>query len=152
MKITVVNRGLAKKLEADSGMAVISICSRNDVHPQLSPKFGACCKLKFDDWDVPPMGLCVTLFDEKMAAEILDFMDFLVAADTFDELVVHCDAGISRSPGVAVALNEIYNCVKIIPPPWRLYNRLVYRTLLNVNDRRAQCKKSKTIPKPQQPS
>jgi predicted protein tyrosine phosphatase len=141
MILEVVNRGIIQKIAGDYTSAVISICSGNDVWPTISKDFGAVCKLRFDDWDAPPDGFECVLFDEHMAARILDFVENLPKSIT--RVIVHCDAGISRSPGVAVALNEIYNSVKIVPPAWQMYNRLVYRTIITVYNN-TQCKKSKT--------
>lgn len=51
--------------------------------------------------------------------------------DNIEELVIHCDAGQSRSPGVAAALDKVLNGDD--SRWWRGYrfNYLVYETLLN---------------------
>ena len=46
-------------------------------------------------------------------------------------MLIHCDAGISRSPAVALALHKIYNYSMDMPMSWRLYNRHVYTTIMN---------------------
>ncbi|MEM7813956.1 MAG: hypothetical protein QW548_03600 [Candidatus Aenigmatarchaeota archaeon] len=46
-------------------------------------------------------------FDEGMAAKILD--DFAQCRGSFEDVLVHCYAGMSRSPAVAIALDVIYN-------------------------------------------
>jgi len=48
----------------------------------------------------------VVYFDDKMAKQILDFVK--KRYDDGNDYVIHCDAGISRSPGVAAALSKIY--------------------------------------------
>lgn len=45
------------------------------------------------------------LFTRELAKEVLDFVQ--VRADAVRSILVHCDAGLSRSPGVAAALAKI---------------------------------------------
>lgn len=46
------------------------------------------------------------LFDEDIAMRIMaDFED----GQDFEDLLIHCSAGISRSPAIAIAMNDIYN-------------------------------------------
>jgi predicted protein tyrosine phosphatase len=66
----------------------------------------------FDDLDHHPGPAYVevygepVMFNESMAEEILSFaLDHLGV----ESIVVHCDAGISRSPAVAAALSVIFN-------------------------------------------
>jgi predicted protein tyrosine phosphatase len=46
------------------------------------------------------------------------------------EFVVHCDAGISRSPGVSCALEYCINDNNEIPYAHNLFNRLVYKRVV----------------------
>ena len=69
-------------------------------------------------------------FEAPMARKILDFVEALFKDGKM--YVIHCDAGISRSPGVAAALNKIYfnedsYYFKNYSP-----NSLVYTTILKV--------------------
>ena len=73
--------------------------------------------------------LKLVLFDRRHAAEILDFVDTCLELG-YDRFMVHCAAGISRSPGVAVALQEIYMGIKDVPTRWNLYNRTVYSEIM----------------------
>lgn len=75
-------------------------------------------------------------FDKKMALDIIDFV-----LDHKPQLVVvHCDAGLSRSPAVALALSEIFNKGARTPKMYAqsavggfgLYNRHIYRTILSM--------------------
>jgi hypothetical protein len=59
------------------------------------------------------------LFSRKQAGEIIEFIDRANKEDCDDVLVVHCDAGISRSGAVGEFLND--------------YLRLNYWTFLRVN-------------------
>mgnify|MGYP001823206740 CR=1 FL=1 len=74
-------------------------------------------------------------FTTVLATELLDF----VAAvwDRVDVLLIHCEAGLSRSPGVAAALSRIYYGDD---GPWFEYdfpNTLVYQQLVDGNRQRA---------------
>jgi len=71
------------------------------------------------------------LFTDEHAKEVLTFVDNI--KNDIDTLVCHCDAGISRSAGVAAAISlifmgsdsRIFNSKKYIP------NMFVYRKILN---------------------
>ena len=74
------------------------------------------------------------VFTDEMADQVLDFIDkhFTFAAYPVERIIVHCDAGISRSAAVAAAL-----CKSVFAddddPFFRRYhpNRRVYRAILN---------------------
>ena len=51
-------------------------------------------------------------------------------ANGIKEYVVHCDAGVSRSLGVAVALEYCINNNSTIEPRNSMYNSLVYRRVV----------------------
>ena len=61
-------------------------------------------KLEFDDVMKLMPQLDVTLFNESHAKEIIAFVE----RNKNVPLIVHCDAGMSRSVAVAVFLNEQY--------------------------------------------
>ena len=70
------------------------------------------------------------LFTENDADQILDF----VAAHPEAELIiVHCDAGVSRSAGIAAALSKVLtgSDVKIFNSKLYQPNMHIYRTILN---------------------
>lgn len=73
---------------------------------------------------LPPMA-----FSEAHAKTILDFVDKMLAAGV-THFVAHCDAGISRSTGVACALNRIYNNHMEIPYRYQYYNPIVVDKIL----------------------
>jgi len=68
-------------------------------------------------------------FNNEMAKQILDF--YLEVQGKVDLLLVHCEAGWSRSPGIAAALSKVflgddmYFFQKYAP------NRFVYRLIMN---------------------
>lgn len=72
----------------------------------------------------------IILFDETLAKNILDFVSrysYMV-----DLIVVHCEAGISRSAGCASALSLIYNGEDQYYFDHYLPNMLVYRKIINM--------------------
>ena len=74
------------------------------------------------------------VFDEEMAQRIVD--DFARLRSGNLELLVHCTLGVSRSPAVAVALNEIFDIgydIKKMKREYNGYNRYVYRLLKEVS-------------------
>jgi predicted protein tyrosine phosphatase len=87
-------------------------------------------RLKFDDVTVPMQYW--TAVSTEDARRVLAF-----AAEVWpkaDVLHVHCEAGISRSAGVAAALSRLYfgDDAKFFLPPYRP-NKLVYHTILNLH-------------------
>lgn len=74
-------------------------------------------------------------FTKEQAVEILDFMEEV--KDDIDTLVVHCDAGISRSSGVAAALSLIYTGTDkgIFMDKRYTPNMFMYRTILNIHNK-----------------
>ena len=69
------------------------------------------------------------LFGKEEAGLILNFVNGCLT-DGIVDFMVHCDAGISRSPGVALALREIYMHERDIPGRWSLYNKTVYYEIM----------------------
>ena len=72
----------------------------------------------------------IKVFDESYAEKILEFVS--TYALEVDLIVVHCEAGISRSAGTASALSLIYNGEDQYYFDHYLPNMLVYRKILNV--------------------
>ena len=78
------------------------------------------------------------LFTDDHAKQILDFVNEL--RGKIEALICHCEAGISRSAGMAAAIERIltgsdervFNNIKYIP------NMFVYRKILNEWERRQQ--------------
>jgi len=74
-------------------------------------------------------------FTSDLASELLDFVDQVWGR--IEVLLIHCEAGLSRSPGVAAALSRIYYGDD---GPWGEYdfpNSLVYRLLVDTHQRRS---------------
>ncbi len=77
--------------------------------------------------------LDIKLFTDAQAKEILSFIELRKNNNGKEEMiVVHCEAGISRSAGVAGALSLIYNGSDQYYFDKFLPNMLVYRKILNM--------------------
>ena len=136
MKFFVMNRDEIEEEGIDIGQQYVLISiSCPDDKPKLK-KDDLCLeilRLEFDDldrWIKPfPGHKEYRLFNKEDARKILDF--FVKHRISCPNLVVHCDAGISRSPAVAAALTNI--CGQTDKDYFVRYhpNRLVYSTILS---------------------
>ena len=116
------DRGRISSIEPRQNSVLIMITGHNDKHPKVSPKWSSILKLKFDDiegryHDIAMADNVMTIRD---AQKILDFVIENFNCDIF----VSCDAGMSRSPGVVVALEQIFNG-KDVREYYRHHNRFV---------------------------
>jgi predicted protein tyrosine phosphatase len=119
-------------LEFNDSVALISI--RDDVHfpIRLSLHWKHIISLFFSDIDpmnprFDGMKLDETkLFNDKMALQILDFVDSL--PPDVEKIIIHCYAGISRSQGVAKFLCEFFN-LEFDKEYEDVYNPHVYKKL-----------------------
>lgn len=141
MKVVIRNR---QEAETDNPIKnnhiVVSVYTIGDEPPKIvrNDFTKDIIQLAFDDLDRDSwgdatekyFGRAPILFNESMAQQIIDFVgkypDALV--------VVHCDAGISRSSGIAAALCKYYNSDDnwIFDDPRYSPNMLVYSTLLKL--------------------
>ena len=127
-KLLVLPKSAAKQFTSDSPWAAISI----GFEPGDWPKLNKCqqvglLQLAFADIEFPRGDYI--LFSEEHAKQIWDFVEKVW--DKCELLLVHCLAGVSRSPAVAAAIAKVqYGDDNAY---FHLYcpNSLVYRTLLN---------------------
>ena len=77
--------------------------------------------------DYPGESKYIQLFTPKDAKHIIDFVNEV--KNKVDVILVHCDAGISRSAAVAKFIAEMFNLP--FPESYMLYNKYVYRVLKN---------------------
>ena len=84
----------------------ISIYSSGDCSP-IPGNLAAILKLQFDDITKREENLI--LFTDEMADRIIRFADFLIVNFPTRQLIVHCDAGVSRSGAVGSFLNDYIN-------------------------------------------
>lgn len=133
MKVVVMSRKDAVRYSFkphDEKSAVVSISSIEsdyDTAVYASPYNGICAvlPLKFDDEDcgenciVVEEAVIIMMFVERHKDKLI---------------IVHCDAGVSRSAGIAAALMKHYNGddSEIFDNPRYVPNMLCYRTMLNV--------------------
>ena len=137
MKITVTNRDRIEKCgKLPDDVLVISIYTPEDELPNVHASH--MIQLCFDDitdtkYEKIDYHRKIQAMTEEQAMAILDFVNKRPAY--IKAIIVNCDAGVSRSPGIAVALNEILNGDTKIPHEWELYNRLVYNRIIRYNSK-----------------
>jgi predicted protein tyrosine phosphatase len=131
MQVLVYSRGAIERVPPQEvPHVVISITSApGDVaRIPASPLTRAILRLSFADADVAHDASLV-LFDGRRAREVAAFVR--AHREHVALIVVHCDAGLSRSPAVAAAITK---WLGEDDSPWFARyrpNMLVYRTLLN---------------------
>ena len=134
MIINVMSRENAVKYSFDTHkekVAVLSISDSDKEFPRLenNPDNGIIwrCKVKFDDVEKGEKH-CIT---EEDALNIYSFVTSV--AESYDTLIVHCEAGVSRSAGVAAAIMKAINGDDwdVFSNPKYVPNMTCYRTVLN---------------------
>lgn len=132
MDFFVYSRGAIEVLPPhEVAHVIVSITTTPDDRAKL-PVGKACrgvLRLSFVDADEPRPDQPHTLFDRAQARSILQFVK--QHRDAIERIVVHCDAGLSRSPAVAAAIAVCLD--QSDEEFFRRYrpNMLVYRTLLD---------------------
>lgn len=114
LKFTVLNRKKAITYQPSSSAILIGIATPynpNRPHPPYYGTYKDILKLKFHDIDREEPEVAgnfynPVFFSKEDAQTILKFVDKWI--NQVEEIVVHCDAGRSRSAGVAAALSKIY--------------------------------------------
>lgn len=121
----------------------ISIITPSDKEANIKTNEHTCgvLRLAFDDVDNPvrifPSYLIsgedreTIMFSDEMAQQVIDFVKQHKLGKDINRCIIHCDAGRSRSRGLASALSLIFNgddkdIIKGYAP-----NMLVYRKILN---------------------
>lgn len=127
MKIIVMPRKAAENTitgHPKNKIITISIYSSGDSPADIkcSEKI---CRLNFDDVSSDSVPGTIP-FSKDHADQIIDFMNKNLAAEY---LLVHCDAGVSRSPAVASAIAEFYFDDCEFYKHYPCYNRMVYHIL-----------------------
>ena len=94
------------------------------------PNICSVIKLAFLDLNIAePPHAAMSLFQPAQATAIRDFVQ--AAYDrSIRHFMIHCDAGISRSCGVASALDVVFNSAKELRPRYCCRNSLVERLVL----------------------
>jgi predicted protein tyrosine phosphatase len=125
-ELVVLSREDAEFYEPGPNEICISISDPDAPPANISPQFAAVLRLHFDD--VTERGVdSDILFAAEQARAIIDFVDVWPDAD---RLIVHCNMGVSRSPGVALGLCDAHGwataALERSHPGW---NRLVRSTM-----------------------
>lgn len=106
-------------------ISITDMFSENNTF-NAQPNIIGICRVKFDDVEKNEKN-CITVEDAKK------IIDFVVSHDSAEMVIVHCEAGISRSAGVCAALMWIFNGsdMEVFDNPRYCPNMTVYRTILN---------------------
>lgn len=132
MELEIMSHQMIDGLAFNEPVCVITISS-NDTYPTLADEnIRQITYLRFDDTDIGS----ANLFTELQANLIL--MHAKWGDERNIKMICQCEAGISRSAGVAAALSNIYNGSDawVFQDPRYHPNMLVYRTILNVHRRK----------------
>ena len=143
-KLIVRNRKqIEESNEVQDRHIIISIFTPGDLDPKVvtNDNTEALFFVAFHDLDGEPSVATslafgpIVLFDDQMAKNIVAFINTFEEIDT---IIVHCDAGQSRSAGVAAAIAKFFNGNDdqffsgggMYGSPRYTPNRLVYRKVL----------------------
>ena len=109
--IVVLPRRAIPEIDTPLSWAMISIATHEDTWPEYNKKNNkGVLRLAFHDSDPkstvdPCHSTGDQLFNVKRANIIIDFVTEI--KDEVDMLVVHCEAGVSRSPAIAAVISKI---------------------------------------------
>lgn len=137
-ELVVLSREDVEHYEPSTREICISISDPGAVPAGLSPSFQAVLRLQFDDV-VERGDPADILFAEDHALKIVAFMEQW--ADV-DRVILHCNMGVSRSPGVALGLCDVRGWataeLERSHPGWnRLVRGVIARSFTNSQARRA---------------
>jgi predicted protein tyrosine phosphatase len=122
IELRVLSREAAERYEPSGVEVCISIGDPCAAPAQLSRAFVAVLRLAFNDIVAAP-GAEDVLFATKHAEDILRFVE---QWPHVERIVVHCGAGASRSPGVALGLCDAFGWpVAELEGAFPSWNRLV---------------------------
>lgn len=126
-KVTFVSRNVVKSFVQPTN--VISIRCSDDTPVDFAVKHNLLLELAFDDVDGMMMEYAhLTYFNESMAEQIIAFVKA-----TDGDILVHCQAGVSRSAAVAKFIHDHMGYDLDLSKPClgttECYNRRVYETL-----------------------
>lgn len=150
MKILYCNRIIAEGTNPQDNVLLISIR-----HPgqkvALQEGWNNILKLEFDDVTDDKIIILggngkeikIVPFNQEMAKKVLDTVDNI--RDNVNTIMIHCEAGISRSAAVARFLSEKYNVPIIFPKDHKndLPNIFVYNLLRGEDNDRQEKRKTK---------
>jgi predicted protein tyrosine phosphatase len=111
-EIVVLPRRAIAEIDTPLSWGMISVATHEDTWPEYNKENNkGVLRLAFHDSDPnnkhnPHIATPEQLFGEKRANLIIDFVAEI--KDEIDMLVVHCEAGVSRSPAIAAVISKIH--------------------------------------------
>jgi hypothetical protein len=103
--VVVLSEHEAQLYEPSGREVCISVTGPSKRLPDLSARFLAVLRISFSDITEPIDHPDYLLFNPQHAEEIVNFARQWAGVDC---IVIHCHAGMSRSPGIAMALCELF--------------------------------------------
>lgn len=127
MELRILSREAAERYQPQGTEICISISDPAASAAELSDGFAAILRLAFSDIVAAESPEDV-LFSPEHAGTVIEFVERWRHAD---RLVVHCHAGQSRSPGVALGLCDRYGWpVSAVEEGYPFWNRWVRQVLV----------------------
>src|SRR4029078_3276918 len=105
----VLSRASAAVYEPRGTEVCISITDPGDVPIPLSPKFKAVLRLAFSDIGEATR-LQLTGDSVSASEHVTATLDFISRWRDVDQVVIHCTAGMIRSPGRALGISQVRSC------------------------------------------
>lgn len=128
MELRILSREAVERYEPQGVEICISITDPAAPPAELSPGFAGILRLAFSDI-VALESPADVLFAPAHAAAIVEFVERWQDAE---RLVVHCQVGVSRSPGVALGLCDRFGWpVALLEESHPFWNRWVRRVLVS---------------------
>jgi hypothetical protein len=129
--VLILSQIQAETYEPAGREVCISVTDPGKLPARLSVKFAAVLRLAFTDITEPTGFDGDVLFDHHHATQIIAFVAKWRDAD---RIVVHCRAGLSRSPGIAIGLCELFSwgSVHVLEQEHPLCNGFVRRELVKI--------------------
>lgn len=131
MNILILSKKRAAEFQHDEPWACISISSPMESHPVISrDNLVDLLQMKFYDAEFErPEYDHEFMFNRNHAEQILDFVDRI---DKVDILMIHCEAGMSRSPAVGASIAKLrWNDDQIFFDKYTP-NMMIFRQIMNL--------------------
>ena len=128
-EVVILSQTRAESYIPSGDEVCISVTDPGKLPARLSDRFAAILRLCFTDITEPTGLESDVLFTDDHAREIVTFVRGWREAD---RIVVHCRAGLSRSPGIAIGLCELFgwSSVADLEKEHAMCNRFVRRELV----------------------
>ena len=105
-EIVILSERDALAYEPSGREVCISVTDPDKDTPQLSPRFLSVLRLAFSDL-IEPSGVDSDIvFNNRHAKAVVAFAQ---QWNDVERVVIHCRAGMSRSPGIAIGLSELFS-------------------------------------------